>query len=223
MAYAVASQEFVRSTPAPAALRDVELPLTAQALTAPYARGEEIYAEEEPATYVYRVVSGAVRLTRILSDGRRHISAFLLPGDYFGLEAGPEHRYSAEAIVDSRIALMRRSTIEAQAHGDAGLAQALWKLTAQELDRLQEHMLLLGRKSAVQRVAAFLLEMADRGDGGDSIELPMSRSDIADYLGLTIETVSRTLSQLERDGFIRLPSTRTIVLRSRRSLAHIDA
>jgi len=208
--------------PASAPIQDWETTLGVPALTTSYTRDEEIFAEEERAEFVYRVVSGAVRITRLLSDGRRHISAFLLPGEYFGLENGPVHRFSAEAIADSRIALIRRSTLEAQAARDTALARALWKLTATELERLQDHLLLLGRKCAVQRVAAFLLEMSARAPGERYVNLAMSRSDIADYLGLTIETVSRTLSQLEREGLIKLEATRTIDLRRRDALRALD-
>ncbi|MBI1187032.1 MAG: helix-turn-helix domain-containing protein [Alphaproteobacteria bacterium] len=222
MGHAAETQDLARPCPrrTPA---DIALTRAGPALTAPYARGEEIYAEEAPAVFLYRVVSGAVRLTRILSDGRRQVGAFLLPGDCFGLEPGAAHGCSAEAVVDTRVALVRRATIEARAAEDAALASAMWRLTQNELARLQDHMLLLGRKSAVQRVSAFLLEMAARAAHDACIDLPMSRSDIADYLGLTIETVSRTLSQLERDGYIRMLSTRTIVLRAPRALAHIEA
>lgn len=203
-------------------LQDWETTLGLPALTASYRRDEEIFAEEEAAEYVCRVVSGAVRMTRLLSDGRRHINAFLLPGDYFGLESGAVHRFSAEAITDCRIALIRRSTLEAQAAREPAFARALWKLTAAELERLQDHLMLLGRKCAVQRVSAFLLAMSARERDERFVTLPMSRSDIADYLGLTIETVSRTLSQMERDGLIRLEAARTIELRRREMLRALD-
>ena len=106
--------------------------------------------------------------------------------------------------------------------GDRVLSTELWKVAAEALSRMQERLLLLGRKSAHERVAAFLLEMAERTGGTDTIALPMSRLDIADYLGLTIETVSRTISQLEHTGVIDLPRSRQIELRDRRALRLLD-
>jgi CRP/FNR family nitrogen fixation transcriptional regulator len=180
-----------------------------------FARNEEIFAEEEEADFVYQVISGAVRDVRIMSDGRRQIGAFHLGGDVFGLECGERHRYSAEAVVDSEIALVRRSALDKAAEADGAAARRLWAITSRDLQRLQDHMLLLGRKSAVERVASFLVGMAERGGMDAIVDLPMSRSDIADYLGLTIETVSRTLTQLERDHAISMSGSRHIVLHER--------
>jgi len=183
--------------------------------TMKFARNEEIFAEEEEADFVYQVLSGAVRDVRILSDGRRQIGAFHLAGDVFGLDCGERHRYCAEAVVDCEIALVRRSALDKAADADGSAARKLWSLTSRDLRRLQDHMLLLGRKSALERVASFLIGMADRNPEDDAVDLPMSRSDIADYLGLTIETVSRTLTQLERDHAISMSGSRHIVLHDR--------
>ncbi len=192
-------------------------------LSAPYAPNEEIYAEEDATKCVYKVLSGAVRITRHLSDGRRHISAFYLPGEIFGFEPGAAHRFAAEAIADSRIAMVRRAQIEDAALRDPGVGRAMWDLAAQDLERLQEHMLLLGRRSAAQRVAAFLIELSERLNNRDTVDVPMSRTDIADYLGLTIETVSRTLTQFERDGLIEMPSARHIFIKNRAALERLDS
>jgi CRP-like cAMP-binding protein len=189
----------------------------------PFARNVEIYGENETADYLYKVVSGAVRTYRVLNDGRRQIGAFLLPGDMFGLEAGATHGSSAEAIADSVILVIKRSAVIALAERDAEVARQLWTLTARELGRVQNHMLLLIR-NAQERIATFLLEMAERAPAaGDAVELPMSRQDIADYLGLTIETVSRTLSQLEENAAIALPTSRRVVLRNRSALSRLNA
>jgi CRP/FNR family nitrogen fixation transcriptional regulator len=185
-------------------------------------RDEEIFGEGEDADFVYMVVSGAARGFRILSDGRRQIIGFHLPGDIFGMESRGEHRSSAEAIIDSEIALVRRSVIDRAAEADVATARRLWALTATDLDRLRDHMLLLGRKCAAERVGSFLLEMAQRAPAEHGTQLPMPRSDIADYLGLTIETVSRTLTQLERDRSISIPSSRRIVLHNRAALGLAD-
>jgi CRP-like cAMP-binding protein len=187
-----------------------------------FTRNAEIYGENEPAEYLYKVINGAVRTYKVLADGRRQIGAFYLPGDVFGLESGDRHSFSAEAIVDSKILVVKRSTLENLAARDNEVAHQLWSLTRQELRRVQEHIMLL-IKSARERVEAFLLEMAARVSTGDLIELPMSRQDIADYLGLTIETVSRTLSQLETSAAIELPTSRRIILRNRNALGRLHA
>lgn len=188
-----------------------------------FERNVEIYGEEEPAEYFYQVVSGAVRTYKVLQDGRRQIGAFHLPGDMFGLEAGETHSFSAEAISDCTIRVAKRSAVVAMVGRDSELAADLWAATAKSLRRVQEHLLLLGRKTAEERVASFLLGMAGRTGNSDVIELPMSRQDIADYLGLTIETVSRTLTHLENTAAIALPSSRRILLRSPGSLQRLDA
>jgi CRP/FNR family nitrogen fixation transcriptional regulator len=188
-----------------------------------YARNTEIYGEDEPADYLYKVVSGAVRVCKLLDDGRRQIAAFHLPGEIFGLEVGLEHRFTAEAIVDSVIVIVKRSTVVALAARDGEVAREIWAHTARDLQQVQEHMLLLGCLSARERVAAFLLQMAKRMSSSNEVDLPMARQDIADYLGLTIETVSRTISQLENDAAIGLPSSRRIVLRNRSALARLNA
>jgi CRP/FNR family transcriptional regulator, nitrogen fixation regulation protein len=187
-----------------------------------YDRNAEIYGEGEPADYVYKVISGAVRTYKVLSDGRRQINAFYLPGDIFGLELGDEYTWSAEAIVGCMIAMVKRSLVLSTADRDTDMARDLWSMTASELCGARNHALLL-IKSAQERVAAFLLEMSRRLAGSSSVELPMGRQDIADYLGLTIETVSRTLTQLESAQTIELLASRSIVLRNRSVLARLNA
>ena len=187
-----------------------------------HARNSEIYGEGEDAEYIYQVVSGAVRTYKILNDGRRQIGAFYLPGDVFGLEIGEQHQMSAEAVCSCTVSVIKRSSLANLAKGDNGIAQALWTLTARDLQRVQKHVLLLVR-TAQERVASFLLEMADRTAGAGLVELPMSRQDIADYLGLTIETVSRTLTLLEGQAAIALPSARRVQLTNLRELRRLDS
>ena len=188
----------------------------------PFARNAEIYGENEPAEYLYKVVSGAVRTYRVLNDGRRQIGAFYLPGDFFGLELGEEHTFSAEAIVECKVMVIKRSALVALAARSHDVARQLWTMTANELQRAQSHIMLL-IKTAQERVAGFLLEMAARAPAGNSVDLPMSRQDIADYLGLTIETVSRTLTQLENSAAIAVPTSRHIVLRNQAALNRLNA
>ncbi|MBV8743855.1 MAG: helix-turn-helix domain-containing protein [Xanthobacteraceae bacterium] len=190
-------------------------------ITMTYDRNGEIYGEGEAADYVYKVVSGAVRTYKVLNDGRRQINAFYLPGDCFGLELGDEHTWSSEAIVGSTIAMVKRSTVLSVSKRDGEVARQLWSMTAGQLDEARNHALLL-IKSAQERVAAFLLEMSQRLADSDSVELPMGRQDIADYLGLTIETVSRTLTQLENTRTIELLTSRVIALRNRSVLSRLN-
>jgi CRP/FNR family transcriptional regulator, nitrogen fixation regulation protein len=186
-----------------------------------YPRNAEIFGDNEPANYLYRVVSGGVRTYKILSDGRRQVGGFHLPGDIFGLEFTDEHTLSAEAIADTKVLVVKRSALNAIALRNASIAQDLFALTGRELRRAQDHILLL-IKSAQERVASFLLEMSERVAGSNAIELPMSRQDIADYLGLTIETVSRTLTLLETCAAIEVPTSRRILLRNRSALNRLN-
>lgn len=182
---------------------------------------EEIYGEGEPAEYVYQVVRGAVRTYKLLSDGRRQIGAFHLPGDWFGLESGASHRLSAEAIIDTTVRLVKRRALDTAAKTDAGVACQLWAVTSGDLRHAEDHMMLLGRKTATERVASFLLEMDRRLSVAGMLALPMCRRDIADYLGLTLETVSRTLSALQARGVLEFSGARHITLRNRSRLAAI--
>jgi CRP/FNR family nitrogen fixation transcriptional regulator len=186
-----------------------------------FKRNAEIYGENEPAEYLYKVISGAVRTYKVLSDGRRQIGAFYMPGDVFGLESGKQHTFSAEAVGEAKILVIKRSALESLAARDSDVARQLWTVTVRELQRAQEHALAL-IKTAEERVVGFLLEMASRIAGGNQIELPMSRQDIADYLGLTIETVSRTMTHLESAAAIELPSSRRVVLRNRTALGRLN-
>lgn len=199
-----------------------EAPLGLMGAPMRFGRNNEIYGEHEPAEYLYQVISGAVRTYRMLDDGRRQISAFYLPGDIFGVEAGDLHLSSAEAICDAQVLVAKRSAVMARAEHEKSLARQLWILTVRELQRVQQHSLAL-IKSAEERVAGFLLEMAGRNTNATTVELPMSRQDIADYLGLTIETVSRTITHFAHSGTIVLETSRRIQLRNRPALNRLNA
>jgi CRP/FNR family nitrogen fixation transcriptional regulator len=181
-------------------------------------RDEEIYGESEPAEYLYCVRRGAVRTFKLLRDGRRQIDAFHLPGEYFGGAASETHILTAEAVVETKVAIVKRRALENAAAHDAATACALWKRAADELRNAQEHMLLLGRKSAMERVVAFLLDMDRRLSVAGVLALPMCRRDIGDYLGLTLETVSRSLSALAEKGALSFSGSRQIVLKNRARL-----
>ena len=231
-------QPAIRTTPRNEALRRPMAPAVGQVAVAAvqghlgqsmqmmgavmsFPRNSEIFGENEPADYVYKVVSGSVRTYKILSDGRRQVGGFYLPGDIFGLEFADEHTFSAEAISDAKVVVVKRSALTALAGRDASIGRELFALTGRELRRVQDRVLLLV-KSAQERVAGFLLEMAERAAAGNIVELPMSRQDIADYLGLTIETVSRTLTGLETAAAIEVPTSRRIVLRNRSALNRLN-
>lgn len=187
-----------------------------------FKQNAEIFAEGQPAEHLYKVVAGAARICRLMSDGRRHIGAFYLPGDVFGFEAGDLHSYCAEAVCDCTIRVVRKRRFLENAAEHPGAIAGLWEDTVRHLQRAHDHMFLLGRKNAQERIAAFLLDMADRLPNENGVELPMSRQDIADYLGLTIETVSRTLTQMERDRLLAMPVSRRIVLRNRSALVQMN-
>lgn len=176
-----------------------------------FGRNAEIYAEGEMAGYVYKLVSGVVRISKLLPDGRRQISAFHLPGDMFGFEVDDIHHASAEAIVPVKVVAFKWHSL-LSATASSGFVHELLNRTMIGLRQTQDHLLLLGRKNALERLAAFLVEMARRSDCDDVLELAMPRHDIADYLGLTLETVSRMFAELKEVGMIRLESARRVHL-----------
>jgi CRP/FNR family transcriptional regulator, nitrogen fixation regulation protein len=188
-----------------------------------YERNTKVFDEDDSADCFYRVLEGGVRMVKLTSDGRRQITNFYLSGDMFGLEAEVAHHFSAEAFDASDIMIIRRAESQARGAESPQFMLMLWEQTAAQLRRAQDHMVLLGRKNAPERVAAFLLDLADRLFNDDAIDIPMSRLDIADYLGLTIETVSRTLTQFQRDRIIFMPATRRVVIRDRSALWAMSA
>ncbi len=179
-------------------------PLERQGATVAAERNEEIFAEGEPAKYCYLVISGCVRTVKLMEDGRRQIGEFLLPGDTFACEWLDEYDFSAEAVTDVRLRRYTRVALEDAADRDCGFARRLRELTAGRLRTARAHMVMLARKTASERIAGFLLEMAVRMNTEDQglVDLPMTRTDMADHLGLTIETVCRALTELRRQGTI---------------------
>jgi CRP-like cAMP-binding protein len=183
--------------------------------------GRELYAEGDSATYWYRVTSGVVRTCKLLPDGRRQIDDFLFPGDVFGLEASDEHKVGAEAVTNAAVVSYSRNRLDIMAEDDARLSARLLQLTLKQLGKAHGRLLLLGRKTAEEKLATFLLEMLGRSDDRDALDLPMSRTDIADYLGLTIETVSRTFSLFRRDRLVELPNAHRVVILDRHALEEL--
>ena len=175
-----------------------------------FTRDAEIYAEGDRSDYWYKVVAGTVRICKLLADGRRHIAEFCFGGDCFGLDNTAERGFSAEAVGDVIVMRYPRRATERLIDETPQLARRICDMTLRDLAHAQTRMLLLGRMTASERVTNFVLEMFERCDRKRAIELPMSRTDIADYLGLTIETVCRVLSGLKRDGTIAIPNPHRI-------------
>lgn len=198
---------------------DPELAGVGRGFNMSFGPDEEIFGDGEDAAFAYHVVSGAARTFRVLADGRRQVVGFHLPGETFGLEPDATHHVSAESVGPSEIRLVGRKHLDIAAQSDAAVARWLWRQATGELDRLRNHMMLLGRQSAAEKVGAFLLEMARRTVGRDAVDLPMTRMDIADYLGLALETVSRTLAKFEREGVIAMASCRRIQITNPAALA----
>lgn len=187
-----------------------------------FPRNGEIFAEGETAGYVYKVVSGVVRVSKLLPDGRRQISAFHLPGDMFGFEIGDIHHCSAEAVVPTKVVAFKWQGLLG-AGASTSLVRELLTRTMIGLRHTEDHLLLLGRKNALERLAAFLLEMAARSGSAEMLDLAMPRHDIADYLGLTLETVSRMFAELKEMGQIKLESARRVRLLNMDKLRAIAA
>lgn len=212
--------QIVADRPAPCCGVDTTGLMATLGVRMHYARQEEIYAQQEDADLIYQVVSGAVQTTRLLSDGRRQIGDFYYAGDIVGLEMGDTHRFSAEALSDAVIMVARRSTLE-QAVGVSEVERFMAAAAWQELSRTQAHLLLLSRKTACERVASMLLAVASRGDDARVVTLPMGRQDMADYLGLTIETVSRMVSHLQAAHVVEFEGCRRFIVRDPAALRRL--
>jgi CRP-like cAMP-binding protein len=185
-----------------------------------YARNNTIFSEGEDAEYSYRVVSGAVRLSKMMPDGRRQIAEFALPGDFFGLNWLQDHALTAEALTDLTLICYGRGRLERLGDENRDIRAELFSNLRHDLWAAQNHLVILGRQSANERVASFLTQMMDRSKEADKrlIDVPMTRQDIADYLGLTIETVCRSLTKLKQAGIIAIPSRHEIVVRNMAAL-----
>jgi CRP/FNR family transcriptional regulator, nitrogen fixation regulation protein len=215
--------------PAPLSQPDIDFPLRRRAngsfdlgalgVVMSFGPNMEIYAEGEPAGRVYKIISGMVRISKLLPDGRRQISAFHNSEDMFGFEADDFHHTSAEAVVSVKVIAYQWQSLLAAGGRSPGLVRDLLNLATAGLCRTQEHLLLLGRKNALERVAAFLLDVAKRTKSGSIVELAMTRHDIADHLGLTLETVSRMLTELRERGVIKLEGARRVHLLDQKRLA----
>ncbi len=206
---------LTRPWPAPARA-DVE------ALPRLFRAKEMVFLEDEPADYAYRVVEGAVRLHRTTPDGRRQLVGFACPGDWLAVGAGESYSHTAEALVDSRLKPLSRAEYERRLREDRAFLDEMMQTAASKLRQAEEQMILLGQRSALEKVASFLVSFARRlGEYAVEVRLPMDRTDIADYLGLTIETVSRKFTQLKVAGVIALPTPTCVRILDRDALTAV--
>ena len=186
-----------------------------------FTRDEEIYAQGDRADCWFKVISGTVRICKLMADGRRHIAEFFYGGDCFGLDGMGERAFAAEAVGDVVVMRFSRAATERLIDERPELARRMCNMTLRSLAHAQTRLLLLGRMTAPERVASFLIELAERRDVQRTLDVPMSRNDIADYLGLTIETVCRVLSAMKRDGAITIPHPHRIEICDRDALEYL--
>jgi len=188
-----------------------------------FAPSETVFAEEEMTTSFYNLLDGVMRLYKLLPDGRRQIVGFALPGDFLGMNASERNNYSADAIGPVEVCRFSKASFLRFVEDKPHLLRRINELAMRELSQARDHLVLLGRRSAEEKVATFLIAWRNRltRQTGPSaaVHLPMSRQDIADYLGLTIETVSRTFTKLEREGVIKIIPGGICLL----DLAHAEA
>jgi len=208
--------------PAPANLyRDVSAAMQALAVMSSCHRGQEIYAQGDSTEHWYRIISGMARKSTLLIDGRRRILDFLMPGDFFGFSARDRRAFDVDAVIEGTVvATYPRRQMEELADRDPEVNRQIRRLAFESISRLQLRVLILASPTALNKVCAFLMEMADRSgkDPSEVIVLPMSRYDIADYLALSVETVSRALTQLKHRGAINFPDKHRVTVTSRRAL-----
>jgi CRP-like cAMP-binding protein len=189
-------------------------------------RGRTVVEEGTPTNYVFKVSSGMLRTVHLLSDGRRSVINFLLPGDYFGFADESRHAHSIEVLADASLVRYPKRRLKDLIEHDPRTGQRFFSLICRQLSQAEDRMLMLSRKTALERIASFLLAMTDRGEDVEpdpnAATLPMSRADIADYLGLTVETVSRLLTLLRCKGVIELPCVNRFVVLDRRQLVELS-
>jgi CRP-like cAMP-binding protein len=188
-----------------------------------YSRGETIFNEGDLAEFAYKVAHGTVRLCKHLADGRRQIAQFLMPGDFFSFMELSEHSFTAEAVSDVTLVSYPRRQLERVVEERPNLRRRFTALLSKTIHDSQNHLVILGRQTAKEKVSSFLIMLAERQseDAGALIDIRMSRQDIADYLGLTIETVCRVLSDMRRTRLIDIPNLHQLTIRNSDALEDI--
>ncbi len=187
--------------------------------------GQALFHEGDPASRVFTLTKGTFKLYKLLADGRRQVTGFMHPGDVLGISVNDEHAFSAEALEEAQLCWFPRNRFDEFVENHSSMERELYRMAAHELAAAQQQLVLLGRKTATERIASFLLILAskaDRAAGAETnvVRLAMSRSAIADYLGLTKETVSRVISALRRDRVIRLQALGRVEILDRQALEH---
>ena len=214
----------VRDTAICGALKDDELRELGKVTTEVSLRkAGTLFYEQDESTYLFNVITGVVCLSKLLVDGRRQITGLLFPGDFLGLSVAGVYAYTAEALTDMTLCRFERTQLTRLLDRFPNLEHRLLELASNELVQAQDHMVLLGRKTAVERVSFMLVKLSERigrhDNGGCDLELPMGRADLADYLGLTTETVSRTITRLRNDGLLETRGGRSVYLPDTEALA----
>ncbi|HEX2592642.1 MAG TPA: helix-turn-helix domain-containing protein [Rhizomicrobium sp.] len=202
--------------PAPTQEHFGEDPLRAIGIVSQAARHATIFNEGDFAQYSYKVMSGAVRLSKVMLDGRRQIADFALAGDLFGLDWSDDYTVTAEALTEVTLICYPRSSLARLGHEKAAVRDAIVTTLRRDLWAAQNHLVMLGCQTAHERVASFITQFMERchAKGGQKFQLPMGRQDIADYLGLTIETVCRTLTDFKQKNLIVTPSRHEMIVRN---------
>jgi len=202
--------------------RDLER-LAALAVPTPVPTGRSFITEGDPAEHFFNVTQGTAKLFKLLPDGRRQVTGFAAAGTFLGLAVSSSYAFSAEAVEPTQVCRFSRTRLRHLLDDFPAMERRLLDVASNELVAAQEQMLLLGRKTARERVASFLLARQSCAAAGRHILLPMARTDIADYLGLTVETVSRTMTRLRKERLIEMPSPTEIVLRNPDGLRELAA
>lgn len=188
-----------------------------------YHAGGTVFYEGDDSIHLFNVVGGSLRLSKLLPDGRRQVTGFLFPGDFLGLSVGGVYSYTAEVLVPTELCRFERASFTRMLDKFPKLEHQLLSRASNELTQAQDHIMVLGRKTATERIATVLLKLVDRigkqGNGSCALDLPMTRSDLADYVGLTTETVSRTLSQLKKQGVLATVGVRGLHIPAVKDLA----
>lgn len=179
---------------------------------------EPLFFEDDEVANIYEVVEGMLRATKVHIDGRRQIPAFAFPGDLVGFGHGERYRFDCDALMPAKVRPIPRHALLSAAKARPALAEKLLAAAADQISNMHDHSMILCRKSALERVASFLCTVRDRTGAGDLVRLPMSRSDIGDHLGVTIETVSRNISRLKQHGIIGLSGPTSVRILDMRRL-----
>jgi CRP/FNR family nitrogen fixation transcriptional regulator len=215
------SRSTMRPVPAPpVALADGLAALEGVGAVMTFRRDEPLFRAGDSVEFYFKVLKGAVRSCRVLADGRRHIGEFFLVGDFIGLDAAEHYAFTAEAICETTVIRYSRRKVDALAAEEPRIGQSLVEIMRARLAEARERMLLLGHMTAMERIATFLVTLSERRSDG-RISLPMTRTDIGDYLGLTMETVSRAFSQLRGDGVITQHGMHELVIAKPAELAEL--